>query len=100
MLRIYGSAKSRALRVIWMAGELGIAYEHKDWLPRSPETRTPEFHALLGTAGREEGARDAGITSLIRRDALCALRPARLTKSMNAKGAKVRKVAQRKAKHQ
>ncbi len=46
MLRIYGSAKSRALRVIWMAGELGIPYEHKDWLPRSPETKTPEFHAL------------------------------------------------------
>ncbi|HSN41491.1 MAG TPA: glutathione S-transferase family protein [Burkholderiales bacterium] len=46
MLRIYGSAKSRALRVLWMAGELGIPYEHKDWLPRSPETRTLEFHAL------------------------------------------------------
>jgi glutathione S-transferase len=46
MLRIYGSAKSRALRVLWMAGELGIPYEHKDWLPRAPETRTPEFHAL------------------------------------------------------
>ncbi len=46
MLRIYGSANSRALRVIWMAGELGIPYEHKDWLPRSPETKTPEFRAL------------------------------------------------------
>jgi len=46
MLRIYGSANSRARRVLWMAGELGIAYEHKDWLPRSPETRTPEYRAL------------------------------------------------------
>jgi glutathione S-transferase len=46
MLRIYGSAKSRAIRVLWMVGELGIAYEHKDWLPRAPETRTPEFFAL------------------------------------------------------
>ena len=46
MLRIYGSAKSRTLRVLWMAGELGIHYEHKDWLPRAPETRTPEFYAL------------------------------------------------------
>jgi glutathione S-transferase len=46
MLRIYGAAKSRALRVLWMTGELGIAYEHKNWLPRSPETRTPEFYAL------------------------------------------------------
>lgn len=46
MLRIYGSANSRALRVIWMVKELGIPYEHNDWLPRSPETRTPEFHAI------------------------------------------------------
>jgi glutathione S-transferase len=46
MLRIYGSANSRALRVLWMAGELGIEYEHKDWLPRAPETRTPEFYAI------------------------------------------------------
>ena len=48
MLRIYGSANSRAVRVLWMAGELGIAYEHKDWLPRAPETKTPEYRALNG----------------------------------------------------
>jgi glutathione S-transferase len=46
MLRIYGSAKSRTLRVLWMVGELGIPYEQKDWLPRAPETRTAEFLAL------------------------------------------------------
>ncbi len=46
MLRIYGSANSRTIRVLWMAGELGIAYEQQDWLPRAPETRTPEFRAL------------------------------------------------------
>lgn len=46
MLRLYGSARSRALRVLWVAGELGLTYDHKDWLPRSPETRTPEFRAL------------------------------------------------------
>ena len=46
MLRIYGSANSRAIRVLWMAGELGIAYEQKDWLPRAPETKTPEYRAL------------------------------------------------------
>jgi glutathione S-transferase len=46
MLRIYGSAKSRGLRTLWMAGELGLEYEHKDYLPRSPETKTPEFRAL------------------------------------------------------
>ena len=46
MLRLYGSARSRALRVLWMAGELGLTYDHKDWLPRAPETRTPEYRAL------------------------------------------------------
>lgn len=46
MLRIYGSAKSRTLRVLWMAGELGLTYDQKDWLPRSPETKTPEYRAL------------------------------------------------------
>ena len=46
MLRIYGSAKSRTLRTLWMVGELGLPYDHKDYLPRAPETRTPEFRAL------------------------------------------------------
>jgi glutathione S-transferase len=46
MLRIYGAATSRALRVLWMVSELGISYEHKDWRPRAPETRTPDFFAL------------------------------------------------------
>ena len=46
MLRVYGSAKSRALRTLWMVNELGLAYEHKDWLPRAPETKTPEYRAL------------------------------------------------------
>ena len=46
MLRLYGSAKSRSVRVLWMLGELGLPYEQKDWLPRAPETRTPEYRAL------------------------------------------------------
>ena len=46
MLRIYGAAKSRALRTLWMVGELGIPYEHKDYLPRSAPTKTPEYRAL------------------------------------------------------
>jgi len=60
MLRIYGSAKSRAIRVLWMAGELGLTYDHKDWLPRSPETRTPEFRAL-NPNGRVPTIDDDGI---------------------------------------
>jgi len=46
MLRIYGAPKSRGLRVLWMAGELGLEYDHKDYLPRSAPTRSPEFLAL------------------------------------------------------
>ena len=46
MLRIYGAPRSRALRTLWMVGELGLEYEHKQYLPRAPETRTPEFRAL------------------------------------------------------
>lgn len=46
MLTIYGSPNSRALRTLWMAGELGLKYDHKDWLPRSPETKTPEYREV------------------------------------------------------
>ena len=46
MLRLYGSSKSRGLRTLWMLGELGLNYDHKDYLPRAPETRTPEYRAL------------------------------------------------------
>ena len=48
MLTIYGAAKSRGVRTLWMAAELGLSYEHKNWLPRSPETKTPEYRALNG----------------------------------------------------
>lgn len=46
MLRLYGSPRSRGIRVLWMTAELGLSYDHKDYLPRSPETRTPEYRAL------------------------------------------------------
>jgi glutathione S-transferase len=46
MLRIHGSARSRAQRTLWMVYELGIPFEHSDLLPRSPGTKTPEFLAL------------------------------------------------------
>lgn len=46
MLRIHGSARSRALRTLWMVGELGLDYQHEDLLPRSPGTKTPAYLAL------------------------------------------------------
>src|ERR1700743_3520934 len=46
MLRIYGSARSRGLRTLWMVGELGLEYEHLDYAARCPQTRTPEYLAM------------------------------------------------------
>lgn len=46
MLKLYGSARSRGVRCLWMLGELGIPYDHKDYLPRSAETKTAEFLAM------------------------------------------------------
>ncbi len=46
MLTLYGSARSRGLRNLWMLGELGIPYEHKDYLPRSADTKTSQFLAM------------------------------------------------------
>ena len=46
MLRIYGAARSRGVRTLWIAGELGLQFEHSAYAPRSPETRTPEYRAL------------------------------------------------------
>ena len=46
MLRLYGAARSRGIRVLWMAAELGLEYEHIDYLPRSPGTKTPEYRKL------------------------------------------------------
>jgi glutathione S-transferase len=46
MLRLYGAPRSRGIRTLWMLGELGLEYDHKSYLPRSPETRTPEYRAL------------------------------------------------------
>ncbi len=46
MLKVYGSARSRALRTLWVVGELGLKYEHFDYAPRAPETKTAEFLAM------------------------------------------------------
>jgi glutathione S-transferase len=60
MLRIHGSARSRATRTLWMAEELGLKYEHIDIAPRSPGTRTPEYLAL-NTNGRVPTIEDDGL---------------------------------------
>ena len=39
MYTVYGSARSRAMRVMWMLEELGEPYEHVPCAPQSPEIR-------------------------------------------------------------
>lgn len=45
-LKIYGVAVSRAARPLWVAQELGLAYEHVPVPFAGGATRTPEFLAL------------------------------------------------------
>jgi len=45
-LTIYGIAASRAVRPLWAATELGLAFEHVATPYRGGATRTPEFLAL------------------------------------------------------
>jgi glutathione S-transferase len=45
-LKIYGVARSRAFRILWMAKELGLVYEHIKVDFATGDTRTPEFLAL------------------------------------------------------
>jgi glutathione S-transferase len=37
MYTVYGNARSRAMRVLWMLEELGQPYEHKPMSPQSPD---------------------------------------------------------------
>jgi glutathione S-transferase len=45
-LRIYGIARTRAFRALWMANELGLAYEHLPIEIGEEGARAPEFLAL------------------------------------------------------
>ena len=45
-LTIYGSPRSRTLRVLWMAAELGLDYQHVSLAFDDPELKSPAFLAL------------------------------------------------------
>jgi glutathione S-transferase len=46
VLRIYGSPRSRTMRTLWMANELGLDYEHKPLEWSDPFLKSAEFLAL------------------------------------------------------
>jgi glutathione S-transferase len=58
-LRIYGIARTRAFRALWVAMELGIEYEHIPLEIGSAGARTPEFLAV-NPNGRLPAVDDGG----------------------------------------
>ena len=45
-LTIYGSPRSRTMRVLWMAEELGLDYEHVPYEANDPVLKSEAFLAL------------------------------------------------------
>jgi glutathione S-transferase len=51
-LRMYGIARTRAFRAIWMAKELGLEYEHVPIETGPSGARKPEYLAINRPAAR------------------------------------------------
>ena len=60
-LRIYGIARTRAFRVLWMANELGLDYEHIPIEPGPAGARKPDYLAI-NPNGRLPAIDDDGFT--------------------------------------
>lgn len=45
-LTIYGSARSRSIRTLWAAKELGLSYDHVDIMPGPTGSRLPDMMAI------------------------------------------------------
>ena len=59
-LTIYGSPRSRAFRVLWMANELGLQYEHVPVDPGTGDTRKPDY-LKINPNGRVPSIRDGDL---------------------------------------
>ncbi len=59
-LTIYGIARTRTSRVLWLAEELGLAYRHEKLAPAAGDTRRPEF-LTLNPMGRVPAIDDDGL---------------------------------------
>jgi glutathione S-transferase len=63
-LRIYGVARTRAFRAIWMAHELGLDYEHFPIETGPAGARKPEYLAI-NPNGRLPAIEDDGFVAPI-----------------------------------
>lgn len=59
-LKIYGSARSRATRVLWLAKELGLEFEHVALAANDPRLKAPEF-LKINPSGRIPAIEDDGV---------------------------------------
>ena len=59
-LTIFGIARTRTSRVLWMAEELGVPYQHEKVAPATGDTRTPAFLAR-NPMGRVPAIDDDGL---------------------------------------
>jgi glutathione S-transferase len=59
-LTIYGIARTRTSRVLWMAEELGLSYRHEKLAPAAGDTRKPGFLSL-NPMGRVPAIDDDGL---------------------------------------
>jgi glutathione S-transferase len=59
-LVIYGIARTRTSRVLWMAEELGLPYRHEKLAPAAGDTRAPAFLSL-NPMGRVPAIDDNGL---------------------------------------
>ncbi|MBP0483740.1 glutathione S-transferase family protein [Sagittula salina] len=53
--RLYGSARSRTFRVLWMLEELGVPYDHRPSAPRSDDIRAVNPTGKVPVLGVEGG---------------------------------------------
>lgn len=58
-LTIFGSHRSRTMRVLWMAEELGLSYVHVPYAHDDPALKTPEF-LVINPAGQIPAIDDDG----------------------------------------
>jgi glutathione S-transferase len=68
-LRIYGIARTRAFRAIWMAKELGLDYEHVPIETGPAGARKPEYLAI-NPNGRLPAIEDDGFVLIARMNRL------------------------------
>ena len=66
-LRIYGIARTRAFRVLWMAHELGLDYEHRPIEIGAAGARQAEYLAI-NPNGRLPAIEDDGFVLAVRYD--------------------------------